>query len=55
VANVGPVSVGIEASFLSMQFYSSGVYFEPECNPQNINRELMEKLEKSLDGTRSSD
>jgi hypothetical protein len=41
VANVGPVSVGIEASSLSMQFYSSGIYFEPECDPQNINHAVL--------------
>ena len=40
VANVGPISVGIEASFLSMQFYSTGIYIEPLCDPQNINRKF---------------
>jgi Papain family cysteine protease len=38
VKNIGPISVGIQASFLSMQFYSTGIYFEPKCDPQSINR-----------------
>ena len=28
----GPLSIGIDASHRSLSFYSSGVYFEPECN-----------------------
>ena len=31
LANHGPVSVAIDASHKSLSFYSSGVYYEPEC------------------------
>ena len=33
VASQGPCSIGIDASHQSFQFYSSGVYREPQCDP----------------------
>lgn len=37
----GPVTVGIDASHMSFQFYSSGIYYEPACSPTNINHLLL--------------
>lgn len=32
LAKHGPLSVGIDASHKSLSFYSSGIYYEPECD-----------------------
>uniref|UniRef100_A0A224XFN1 Putative cathepsin l-like proteinase n=1 Tax=Panstrongylus lignarius TaxID=156445 RepID=A0A224XFN1_9HEMI len=36
VANVGPISVTIDASQHSFHFYSGGVYHEPHCNSTSL-------------------
>lgn len=37
LAHSGPVSVGMDASRQSLQFYSSGVYDDPSCSSYNLN------------------
>ncbi|XP_068613083.1 cathepsin K [Brachionichthys hirsutus] len=38
---VGPVSVGIDAAQSSFQFYSKGVYYDPDCNKDDINHAVL--------------
>nr|XP_046255797.1 cathepsin K [Scatophagus argus] len=38
---VGPVSVGIDATLSSFQFYSKGVYYDPSCNKDDINHAVL--------------
>lgn len=37
----GPIACGIHASHLSLQFYKSGIYFEPKCQPEAINHAVL--------------
>lgn len=38
---VGPVSVGIDATQSTFQFYQRGVYYDPNCNKDDINHAVL--------------
>ena len=41
IATIGPVAVAIDASQSSFQFYSEGVYSEPNCSPMNLDHGVL--------------
>ncbi|XP_045603878.1 digestive cysteine proteinase 2 [Procambarus clarkii] len=41
VRDIGPISVEIDASHISFQFYSSGVYYEPACSPSLLDHAML--------------
>ncbi|XP_072924891.1 cathepsin K-like isoform X2 [Hemitrygon akajei] len=41
VAKLGPLCVAIDASCHSFQYYSQGVYYEPNCNQYGVNHAVL--------------
>jgi cathepsin L len=41
LATIGPVSIAIDASHESFQFYESGVYVEPQCDSQQLDHGVL--------------
>ncbi|XP_073423312.1 cathepsin K isoform X1 [Dendrobates tinctorius] len=41
VAQIGPVSVSIDASLPSFHFYSKGVYYDERCDPEGVNHAVL--------------
>ncbi|XP_028259618.1 cathepsin L1 [Parambassis ranga] len=41
VATIGPITVAVDADHSSFLFYSSGIYDEPSCNPNNLSHAVL--------------
>ncbi|XP_020348182.1 cathepsin L1 [Oncorhynchus kisutch] len=41
VATIGPITIAVDADHPSFMFYSSGIYEEPSCNPNNLSHAVL--------------
>ncbi len=41
IAQIGPISVGIDASQHSFQFYKSGIYYDEKCSAEHIDHAVV--------------
>ncbi|CAF3658339.1 unnamed protein product [Rotaria sp. Silwood1] len=56
IAIVGPISVAVDASQTSFQFYSSGIYDEPKCSSTNVDHTfILVSYDTLKNGTKKQD
>lgn len=41
IATIGPITVAVDSSHSSFEFYSSGIYYEPKCSSKNLDHAVL--------------